>query len=169
MKPQKWENVLCPVMKYSSVQNVFKLLITFHYIHSIKIWTNVFCEMYRSQEAKGISKQFDKSPGIKMCKNSLRVEWFKTEILGFVLYEYNETLVMDIYKMEELSQCFVFLIYLLQSLLLCLWKECMDFSDVFSITNSLGFPWLFTIVMEFCTHFVDSFIYYFQPLCYHQI
>ena len=34
-------------------------------------------------------------------------------------------------------QCFVFLIYLLQSLILCLWKECMDWviSVCFSITN----------------------------------
>ena len=43
-----------------------------------------------------------------MCKNWFGVERLKTEISGFVLYECNETLVMDICKMEELFSMFCF-------------------------------------------------------------
>ena len=43
-----------------------------------------------------------------MCKNCFGVERFKTEISGFVLHEHNETLVIDICKMEELFSMFCF-------------------------------------------------------------
>ena len=43
-----------------------------------------------------------------MCKIVLVVELSKTEIRGFVLYECNETLIIDICKMEELFLMFCF-------------------------------------------------------------
>ena len=126
-KAMKIWNMLFSVMKYSSVQHVFKLFITFHYFQSIMVFYSMNkCLLWNLQfllKPKESENSLTKVQALRCVKIVLGVECFKTEIRGFVLYECNETLDTDILQN---GRTFVFLIYLLQPLILWLWKECMD-------------------------------------------
>ena len=51
---------------------------------------------------------------------------FQEEIRVFILYEHNEEVVTDIFKMEDLSGMFFFPIYVHHTIILWLWKEGRD-------------------------------------------
>ena len=59
----KMWKMLFQVMKYFSVQNVFKLFITFQYFHRIIVCYSMnkclFVKCTDPEETKGMSKQFD--------------------------------------------------------------------------------------------------------------
>ena len=60
------------------------------------------------KKVKQYQNSLTKVQALRYVKIILGVKWFKTEIRGFVLYECNEALVMDICKMEELFSMFCF-------------------------------------------------------------
>ena len=114
---KKMRKMLFPVMKHSSVQNVFKLFIMFHYFQSVTVCYSInqylLSNIQITMKLKGYQNRLTKVQAITRVKIVLGVEWFQTESRGFVLYECNETLVVGICKMEELFSVFFSLIYLL--------------------------------------------------------
>ena len=119
-----------PVMKHSSVQNVFKLFITFQYFQIILVCDSINkCLLWNVQILMKLKEYQNSLTKVQACvKIVLDVKCFQNEIWVFVLHECSETLVTDICKMKDLSSMCFFSWFICFRLLFCVyeWKVWIE-------------------------------------------
>ena len=140
---EMWK-MLFLVTKHSSVENVFKLFITLHYFQSITVSYNMNkCLLWNVQilrKLKESENSLTKVQALRCVKIVLGCTKLRQK-LGVLSCMNIIKLLKNICKMKELFSIFLFLIYLLQSLILWLWRECIDWVNNVCLLLEVG-NWL---------------------------